>query len=73
MTLPKWNCARSYSNAGACSGAPGLTWIKAAEALCVTQARAPDINRGKVGSFGLDRPVRLVGRAGLNPRPSHVA
>lgn len=45
----------------------GLTQVKAAKVLDVTQARVSDIKRGKIGNFSLDLLVRLAARAGLHP------
>ncbi len=46
----------------------GMTQVKAAEALGVTQARVSDIKRGKIGQFSLDLLVRIAARAGLHPK-----
>ncbi len=48
--------------------ASGLTQIRAAKALGVTQARVSDLNRGKINRFSLDLLVRVAARAGLRPR-----
>jgi predicted XRE-type DNA-binding protein len=46
----------------------GMTQVRAARALGVTQARISDIKRGKINQFSLDLLVRLAARAGLQPK-----
>jgi hypothetical protein len=41
---------------------------QAAKALGITQARVPDIKRGKIGQFSLGMLVRLVSRVDLKPK-----
>jgi predicted XRE-type DNA-binding protein len=48
--------------------ASGMTQVKAAKALGVTQARISDIKHGKINRFSLDLLVRLAARAGLQPK-----
>ena len=51
----------------------GLTQVRAAKLLGVTQARISDLNRGKINRFSLDLLVRLAARAGLRPKLKLVA
>jgi len=53
---------------GAWLAESGLTQIRAAKILGVTQARVSDLKRGKISSFSLDLLVRLAAKAGLNPK-----
>jgi predicted XRE-type DNA-binding protein len=46
----------------------GMTQVKAAKTLGVTQARVSDIKRGKISQFSLDLLVRIAARAGLHPK-----
>jgi len=46
----------------------GDTQVRIAETLGVDQARVPDIKRGEINRFSLDRLVKLASRAGLHPR-----
>jgi predicted XRE-type DNA-binding protein len=52
---------------GAWLAESGLTQIRAAKILGVTQARVSDLKRGKISSFSLDLLVRLAAKAGLKP------
>ena len=45
-----------------------LTQVAAAKVLGLTQARVSDIKRGKINTFSLDMLVRLLARAGLEPK-----